>query len=97
MTSDIIRTPPESDNYECVKKNLIKRLSDSREKQLQRLLNELQLEHKKPKQLLREMRELVADVVRDKCLRSLWLNTLPSSVRRILCSDLNILTIRDCR
>ncbi|XP_043262992.1 uncharacterized protein LOC122403507 [Colletes gigas] len=93
--SDIVRIPPESDKYEFLKENLIKRLSDSREKQLQRLLNELSLADKKLSHLLREMREHAAGVVGDEFLRSLWLSRLPGYVRGILSvsakSDLNTL------
>ncbi|XP_066589575.1 uncharacterized protein [Prorops nasuta] len=82
--TDMIYRPPEKDKYETLKKIVVQRLSDSRQKQIQRLLNELVLGDKRPSQLLREMRDLAAGGITEDMLHTLWLNRLPSHLRPLL-------------
>ncbi|XP_066590795.1 uncharacterized protein [Prorops nasuta] len=82
--TDIIYLPPDKENYSQLKKTVIQRLSDSRQKQIQTLLNELVSGDKKPSQLLREMRNLAARGITDDMLHTLWLNRLPSQLKPLL-------------
>lgn len=68
---DILYNPPERNKYENLKHAIIQRLSDSRQKQIQRLLNDLVLTDKKPSQLLREMKDLAAGSIQDEMLHTL--------------------------
>lgn len=78
-----------------MKRAIIQRLTDSRQKQIQRLLNDLVLADKKPSQLLREMKDLAAGSVHDEMLHTLWVNRLPVTIRPLLITsdtlDLNAL------
>ncbi|XP_066585543.1 uncharacterized protein [Prorops nasuta] len=84
QVSDIIRNPPLENRYEHLKENIIKRLTDSQEKQLQKLLGELQLGDKKPSQLLREMRDLGGGIVHEELLRSRWIHAMPTDIQSFL-------------
>ncbi|XP_011312400.1 uncharacterized protein [Fopius arisanus] len=84
QVSDIIRHPPEADKYKNIKDELIERFSDSKEKQLHKLLTGLELGTRKPSELLREMKNLSAGCVTDEMIRTLWLNHLPITLRSIL-------------
>lgn len=82
--SDIIEAPPETDKYDSLKKNLIARFTDSQERQLRKLLNEIELGDKKPSQLLREMKALAGTKIDKSVLRTLWLQRIPSRVQIVL-------------
>lgn len=82
--TDILNNPPATDKYQFLKKELLKRVSDSREKQVHKLLTELTLADKKPSQLLREMRDLAAGAVNNDVLHQLWLDRMPINVRPFL-------------
>ncbi|XP_066596951.1 uncharacterized protein [Prorops nasuta] len=84
QVSDVVRKPPCTERYEHLKASLIARLTDSQERQLQKLLGELQLGDKKPSQLLREMRELGGGIVHEDLLRSRWIHAMPTSVQSFL-------------
>ncbi|XP_034936590.1 uncharacterized protein [Chelonus insularis] len=83
LATDILRNPPEENKYEYLKEHLIKRLTQSKEKQMQTLINDLQLGQLKPTQLLLKMREL-APRLDDEYLSSMWRNKLPQHVRELL-------------
>ncbi|XP_015604808.1 uncharacterized protein LOC107272301 [Cephus cinctus] len=95
--SDIIRRPPAAGIYEALKTTLVDRLTDSRERQIQTFLNELQLADKRPSQLLREMREFGGEVVHDDFLRSRFIQCMPSGIRAFLggSSDLTLTKLAD--
>lgn len=82
--SDVIETLPDTGKYEYLKQHLIKRFSLSSERQLHKLLSEIQLGDKKPSQLLRSMRELAKGQASDDLLRAKWLALLPLSVHNTL-------------
>lgn len=82
--SDFVLNPPSTDKYLSLKALLIKEYTDSQEKQVKILLNELQLGDKKPSQLLREMRKLSNGQVDDKFLKTMFLEHLPAHARSIL-------------
>jgi hypothetical protein len=64
----------------AVKKTLISCNSDSREQQIRKFLNELELGDRKPSELLREMKTLAGDHVDEPMLQTLWLHRLPLNV-----------------
>ncbi|KAK2577727.1 hypothetical protein KPH14_012837 [Odynerus spinipes] len=95
--SDIIMRPPEDQPYERLRENLIKRFTDSSERQLHRLLAEIELGDKKPSQLLRQMKDLAQNKVSDELLKTRWLNLLPKNVCNILrvCTEDNLSKLAD--
>lgn len=82
--TDIIATPPTTNKYATLRQTIIKRVAESRQKQMHRLLNDLVLGDKKPSQLLREMRDLAADSVKEEMLHNLWVTRLPNTIRPLL-------------
>ena len=93
--SDIILQPPTQDLYATLRRRLEDHYSESEEKRLRKLLSDLELDDRRPSQLLREMRDLSGGMVSDALLKSLWLQRLPTQIQAILSAsthDLNHLT-----
>lgn len=82
--SDIIASPPESGKYDLLKTSLLKRLTESADKQLHKALTELHLGDLKPSQLLRRMRSLVGDRASEDVLRVRWIALLPPATQNFL-------------
>lgn len=82
--TDFVTTPPTTDKYEGIKNKLIDSYSDSSEKNLRKLLSELDLGDRKPSHLLSEMTRLGGTSVTQELLKSLWLQRLPSQTQAIL-------------
>ncbi|XP_032687537.1 uncharacterized protein LOC116851826 [Odontomachus brunneus] len=82
--ADILATPPEIDKYVTLKTQLLARFADSANKQLHRLLTDLELGGRKPSQLLRHMKTLAGSRVSEDVLRVRWLALLPPAVQRVL-------------
>lgn len=81
---DIFELPDAEQTYGLLKQRLVSQFSDSEAKRLQKLLQELSLEDKRPSNLLREMRTLAGNRVPDDFLKNLWLQRLPSQMQAIL-------------
>ncbi|XP_070156750.1 uncharacterized protein [Polyergus mexicanus] len=82
--ADILEAPPVTGKYDSLKKHLIKRFTDSQEKQLRTLLRGIELGDKKPSQLLREMKTLAGTEATEGLLRTLWLQRLPARIQQFL-------------
>lgn len=82
--SDILLNPPENDKYVALKNAVLERFADTADRQLHKLLTELQLGDKKPSQLLRQMRSLAGTSVTDDALRIKWLDLLPAQVSKMI-------------
>ncbi|KYN29457.1 hypothetical protein ALC57_01095 [Trachymyrmex cornetzi] len=84
QVSDILRNPPSTDKYKHFKDHIILRFTESKERQLQKLLTGLELADKKPSQLLREMRSLAANNLTDDIIHTLWMRRMPEMVKCVL-------------
>ncbi|XP_043862592.1 uncharacterized protein LOC122756652 [Drosophila santomea] len=82
--SDVLVQPSEVNKYEHLKEIIIKRFTESPDRQLQRALLELDLGDKKPSQLLRQMTTLADGRASADALRVRWLSQLPQHVQRSL-------------
>ncbi|XP_050338331.1 uncharacterized protein LOC126764722 [Bactrocera neohumeralis] len=78
--ADFLQNPPEIDKYAKLKDEILKRFSESSD----RALTEVQLDDKKPSQLLRPLRILMGDRASEDLLRIKWLALLPPSTSRCL-------------
>lgn len=85
---DIITSPPAVDKYIKLKTELIKRLSASRERKVQQVLNLEELGDKKPSQFLRHLQNLAGPGLPEDFLRSIWVNRLPQRTQDIVASQL---------
>lgn len=94
--SDIVLNPPAANLYDTIKQRLIQQFSDTENKKLKSLLNDLTLGDMKPSDLLRKMRELSCGKVGDDLLKTLWLQRLPVTIQTVLAisnDNLNQLTV----
>lgn len=82
--SDLIKTPPDTDKYLRLKEQLISRFSETKEKQIHKLLTGLVLDDKKPSQLLREMRTLANQEVNEEILRTIWMKRMLEMINCVL-------------
>lgn len=84
QVTDILVNPPTTDKYNFLKNRLLTIYEESQNRQIEKLISELELGEQKPSQLLRRMRELATNKFPDDTLRVLWQNRLPSQVRVVL-------------
>ena len=82
--SDLLRNPPSQNKYNAIKTLMLSRLTDSADRQLQKVLNELELREKKSSQLLRQMRSLAGDRATEDVLRVRWHALLPTNTQKLL-------------
>ena len=84
---DLLLYPPQENQYDKIKTELIKRTSASEQKRLHQLLISEELGDKKPSQLLRRMRQLLGEnVLEENILKQLFLKRLPTNAQLILAS-----------
>ncbi|XP_047541805.1 uncharacterized protein LOC125074519 [Vanessa atalanta] len=81
---DIIIAPPETNKYEKLKTELTKRLSASREKEVQQLLMHEELGDRKPSQFLRHLQHLAGPNIPEDFLKTIWTSRLPNSIQAVL-------------
>ncbi|XP_045458191.1 uncharacterized protein LOC123668501 [Melitaea cinxia] len=84
---DIIIAPPETNKYEKLKTELTKRLSASREKEVQQLLMHEELGDRKPSQFLRHLQHLAGPNIPEDFLKTIWTSRLPNSIQAVLAAQ----------
>lgn len=84
QVTDILIEPPASKRFDALKTRLLRIYEESKNRQLQKLISEMELGDQKPSQLLRRMRELAKDKIPDDTLRILWQGHLPDTIRAVL-------------
>lgn len=82
--ADILANPPETGKFDTLKKRLLQIYEESETRQVQKLVSEMELGEQKPSQLLRRMKELATDKIKDETLKILWKGHLPSAVQAVL-------------
>lgn len=87
QVSDLIDNLPATGKYEALKKRLRAAYEESPSRQLQRLLEEIELGDQKPSQLLRKMQNIAKGKIPDETLKLLWINRLPANVRPMMHMD----------
>ncbi|XP_060806483.1 uncharacterized protein LOC132903130 [Amyelois transitella] len=95
QVSDLLVKPPETEKFAAQKERLLEIYEESEERQIKKLISDIELGDQKPSQLLRRMKDLPGQKIPDDTLRIFWQGHLPASVRGILAvtesKDLNIL------
>lgn len=86
---DVITKPPETGKYDKLKEQLIKRLSESKEKKIKQLLLHEELGSRKPSQFFRHLKSLAGPTVPDDFIRTLWSSRLPTNIQTIVASQNN--------
>lgn len=86
---DIITNPPAERKYDTLKRELIKRLSESEDARLKQMLNKEELGDRKPSQYLRSLEELADGAVSKTFLRSIWSSRLPTNIQTVIATQVN--------
>ncbi|CAH0687934.1 unnamed protein product [Spodoptera exigua] len=84
QVTDLLMDPPEGKKFDTLKVRLLTIYEESKNRQLQKLISEMDLGDQKPSQLLRRMRELAKEKIPDDTLKMMWQGHLPSPVRAVL-------------
>lgn len=79
-----IATSEDPNKYTLAKNRLLKIFKESEEKQLKKLVSEIELGTLKPSQLLLKMKALAGTDISEKLLKTFWLDKLPPQIRGIL-------------
>lgn len=90
---DIITNPPTTNKYLRLKSELIRRLSASQEKRIQQLLNDEELDDRKPSQFLRHLQNLAGTSGASDFVKTLWTNRLPVNIQTVIASQISDLTV----
>lgn len=70
--------------FNALKDKMLSMFEDTRNRQIEKLMGQIELGDLKPSQLLRKMRDLARDSFPDETLRILWQGWLPTAVRAVL-------------
>ena len=81
---DIIENPPAKGQYDAVKAGLIKRLSDSSNIRIRKLLESEEIGDRTPSQFLSHLKTLAGSGLNEDFLSNLFLNRLPVSTQHVL-------------
>lgn len=81
---DIIINPPATNKYQKLKTELVKRLSDTKEKKAKQLLMHEELGDRKPSQFLRHLKGLAGSSVTDEFMKTIWISRLPVNIQTVL-------------
>lgn len=84
QVTDILINPPEDRKYDTLKNKLLSIYEESENRQIQKLIGEMELGDQKPSQLLRKMQDLARGKISTDTLSVLWQNHLPAAVRGVL-------------
>ncbi|XP_026331378.1 uncharacterized protein LOC113238758 [Hyposmocoma kahamanoa] len=87
---DIITSPPATNKYKKLKSELIKRLSASQEKRIQKLLTHEELGDRKPSQFLRHLQDLAGSSGASEFVKTLWTNRLPHHIQTVIAVQTNL-------
>lgn len=89
----IIENPSNENLYESLKNPLLGEFQNSKQKHLQKSLENIQLGNKKTTAFLREVRQLSSEKVLDDLLKFLWLQRLPSAIKALLSASSGTLSL----
>lgn len=80
----MLKTPPEEDMYETLKKALIDRLAVSEAARIKQAMSNEAMGDRKPSQHLRHLQDLAGDNLSEAALISIWIEALPPNVKQIV-------------
>lgn len=81
---DILRDPPATGKYIKLKRELIQRISTSREKKALQLLQHEEIGDRKPTEFLRHLQDLAGPHMPEGFIRTIWTSRLPPNVQTVV-------------
>ncbi|XP_076390585.1 uncharacterized protein LOC143265000 [Megachile rotundata] len=84
---DILLNPSPEWKYEKLRTELISRLSTSKKRRIQRLLEHEEMGDRTPSQFLRHLRTLAGSDVPEELLKMLWASRLPTTIQSVLAAQ----------
>lgn len=82
--TDFLSRPPATGKFAALKAKLLSLYEDTRIRQVEKLIGDMELGEMKPSQLLNRMKDLARENFPDETLRILWQGRLPGDVRAVL-------------
>ncbi|XP_076664850.1 uncharacterized protein LOC143367152 [Andrena cerasifolii] len=96
QVEDVVINPPATEQYEHLKREVIKRLTESDGTRVRKLLESEEIGDRTPSQFFRDLKKLATPSVPDEFILTLWKNRLPPNTQRVLAattdSNSNVLT-----
>ncbi|KZC08950.1 hypothetical protein WN55_11413 [Dufourea novaeangliae] len=94
---DIVINSPALDRYEHLKRELIKRLTESDSTRVRRLLEGEEIGDRTPSQFFRDLKKLATPSIPDDFVLTLWKSRLPPNTQRVLAAstDPNITSLTE--
>lgn len=86
---DVIIDPPVENKYERPKFELMKRLTASKKKKVQKLLMHEELGDRKPSQFLKHLQSLAGSEVPGDFIRTIWSSRLSSNIQALIASQVS--------
>lgn len=92
---DVVMNPPTVEKYENLKKEVIKRLTESDSSRVRKLSESEEIGDRTPSQFFRDLRKLTTPSIPDDFIITLWKTRLPASTQRVLAAsaDTNVTAI----
>lgn len=75
--SSILGTVPEANKYDYVSKKLTVYCTESQQRRLNQLLNDVELGDRRPSQMFNEMTRLAGDSMNESAVKNIWMKRLP--------------------
>jgi hypothetical protein len=84
LVVDVVFEPPATGRYEKMKSELIKKLADSNDTKVWKLLEGQKIEDRMRSQFYRDLKRLASTLISDDVVLVLWRSRLPLSIRLAL-------------
>lgn len=81
---DIIVDPPDFDKYDCLKEQLLKRVTAKNEEEAKKKMIAEPMGDRKPSEFYRDLNMLAGCYVRDDFVEQVWFECLPSKIRAVV-------------
>lgn len=84
QVEDVVVDPPATGQYEHLKKEIIKRLSESANLRVRKLMESEEIGDRTPSQFFRDLKKLANASIPEEFIVTLWKNRLPTNIQRVL-------------
>ncbi|XP_022836999.1 uncharacterized protein LOC111364384, partial [Spodoptera litura] len=92
---DLVVNPPNTNKYETLKTELVRRLSASQEKRIKQLLMHEEIGDRKPTAFLRHLQHLAGENVPKEFIRTIWASRLPTHLQTCIAAQQTKMSLED--